>query len=233
MAASRPRKAPAGECIQYSAIPLQVFTRATSAVHAVGRSSGARRWPMEIQHPIRLRLGALALGASALLLALFPLVRPFFPLDVFSPALADVASPALRSAPWLAAHLMATAAFALLPWGFLALHAGLAAGAEEPRAHRAALLGLLGAALVLPALGVETFAMPAIAAAHLDGGDSAGRALAPIYRGPMTLVLLAGLAVLAWGALAMARAIWRSRALPPWAGLVFAIGLAGWLPLLP
>ena len=31
------------------------------------------------------RLGANALAASALLFAVFPLVRPFFALDVFSP----------------------------------------------------------------------------------------------------------------------------------------------------
>ena len=31
----------------------------------------------------RIRLGAVALGSSAFLLAVFPLIRPFFPLDVF------------------------------------------------------------------------------------------------------------------------------------------------------
>jgi hypothetical protein len=48
---------------------------------------------------IRPRPGALALGTSALLLAAFPLLRPFFRLDVFSPALADTASGPLASAP--------------------------------------------------------------------------------------------------------------------------------------
>ena len=33
----------------------------------------------------RIRLGAVALGSSAFLLALFPLIRPFFALDIFEP----------------------------------------------------------------------------------------------------------------------------------------------------
>jgi len=38
----------------------------------------------------RLRLGAVALGVCSLLFAAFPLLRPFFRLDVFSPTLAAV-----------------------------------------------------------------------------------------------------------------------------------------------
>ena len=60
----------------------------------------------------RLRLGAVALGACALLFASFPLVRPFFRLNVFSPTLADVASGPLASPSWVIAHLLLTAAFA-------------------------------------------------------------------------------------------------------------------------
>src|SRR5262245_26642990 len=47
--------------------------------------------------PVRLRLGAIALGGSALLFAAFPLVRPFFRLDVMSPSLAAEASGPLAS----------------------------------------------------------------------------------------------------------------------------------------
>ena len=46
--------------------------------------------------PTRARIGALALATAAALLMLFPLVRPFFPLDVFEPARTlEVASAAL------------------------------------------------------------------------------------------------------------------------------------------
>jgi len=55
---------------------------------------------------VRLRLGAVALGVCALLFAAFPLVRPFFRLDVFSPTLAALASGPLASPSWVIAHLL-------------------------------------------------------------------------------------------------------------------------------
>jgi hypothetical protein len=183
--------------------------------------------------PSRLRLGALALGVSALLFAAFPLVRPFFRLDVFSPTLADVASGPLASPAWVAAHLMLTAAFALLPGGLLALYAVLADGPEEPRALRGLVLAVAGVGLVLPAVGVETFAMPVIGQLYLDGVRGLAPSLATIYRGPMTAVMILGLLALAAGAVDLARAIGRSGTLPRWAGISLALGLSLWLPLLP
>ena len=181
----------------------------------------------------RLRLGAVTLGASALLFAAFPLVRPFFRLDVFSPTLAAVASGPLASPSWVIAHLFLTAAFALLPCGLLALHAALADGPAEARALRGLVLGVAGTGLVVPAVGVEVFAMPVIGGLYLDGVTGVAPALASIYRGPMTLVMIAGLIMLAVGAIDLAGAVWRSRSLPRWAGITLAIGLSLWLPLLP
>src|SRR5262249_59527710 len=74
----------------------------------------------------RVRLGALALGLSALLLTAFPLVRPFFPLVPLSPLeTLALASPSIVSARWVVAHLLAMVAFVLLPFGMLALYAFL------------------------------------------------------------------------------------------------------------
>ncbi len=133
--------------------------------------------------PPRSRLGAAVLATSALLLAAFPLVRPFFELDVFSPTLAAVASGPLASPPWLVAHLMLTAAFALLPIGLLAIHGALADSPAGPRSRRGAALGIVGIGLVLPAVGVETFAMPVIGRLYLDGVIGVAPVLAWIYRG--------------------------------------------------
>jgi hypothetical protein len=181
----------------------------------------------------RLRLGAVALAVSALLFAAFPLVRPFFPLDVFSPTLADAASGPLTSPSWLISHLLLTAAFALLPCGLLAIYGTLAEGAGEPGALRGLVLAIVGIGLVVPAVGVEVFAMPVIAGLYLAGATAAAPAFASIYRGPMTLVMVLGLLGLALGAIDLARGIWRRRALPRWAGVLLAVGLSLWLPLLP
>jgi hypothetical protein len=178
-------------------------------------------------------LGAGALAVSALLFAVFPLVRPFFRLNVFSPTLADVASGPLTSTAWVTAHLLLALAFALLPVGLLAIYLRLADGPAASRALRGLVLALAGIGLVTPAVGVETFAMPVLGRLYLDGVAGVSPALAWIYRGPMTVVMLPGLALLAAGAIDLARAIGRGGTLPRWAALTFATGLSLWLPLLP
>jgi hypothetical protein len=178
-------------------------------------------------------LGAGALAVSALLFAVFPLVRPFFRLNVFSPTLADVASGPLASTAWVTAHLLLAVAWALLPVGLLAIYLRLAGGPAAPRALRGLVLAVAGIGLVTPAVGVETFAMPVLGRLYLDGVAGVSPALAWIYRGPMTLVMLPGLALLAAGAIDLARAIGRDGTLPRWAGITLATGLSLWLPLLP
>lgn len=179
------------------------------------------------------RLGALALGTSALLLAVFPLLRPFFRLDVFSPTLAAVASGPLASAPWIIAHLVLMLGFALLPLGLLGVASALADDGAQRSARRGLLGAITGVMLVMPAVGVETFAMPLVGQLYLDGVEGVAPALARIYRGPMTLVMLVGLLLLAAGAIDLARAAWRSTALPRWGAVWLAAGLALWVPLLP
>jgi hypothetical protein len=182
---------------------------------------------------VGLRSGAVALATSALLFAVFPIVRPFFPLDVFSPGLAEVARGPLASFSWTAAHLALLVAFALLPLGLLAVGAAHTGSWADARAWRAVAIAIVGIGLVMPAVGVETFAMPVIARLHLDGGADVAVALARIYRGPMTLVMVAGLALLAVGAIALARRVWRGGRLGRWGGVALAAGLTLWLPLLP
>ena len=180
--------------------------------------------------PVGLRSGAVALATSGLLFTVLPLVRPFFPLDVLSPALAEVASGPLASSSWIAAHLALLVAFALLPLGLLAVAAAHAGDRAEARAWRAVAFAIVGIGLVMPAVGVETFAMPVIGRLHLEGGSGVTAALARIYRGPMTLVMLALLAV---GAIALARGVWRGGRLGRWGGVALAAGLTLWVPLLP
>jgi hypothetical protein len=189
---------------------------------------------MRTMHHGRIRLGALGLGLSALLLMVFPLARPFFRLDIFTPEeTMAAAGPAFASMPWVLSHFLAMLGFVLLLGGMLALYA-LHAGAEtEPRAFRGLLWGLIGVALILPAFGVEAFTMPVIGKLYLDGATGLAPVIPLTYRGPMTVVLLLGLLSLAVGAFNFAFAIRRGGQLPVSAAFVFAVGLALWLPLLP
>jgi len=182
-----------------------------------------------------MRGAALTLGLSSVALATFPLVRPFFPFDPTTPAetLAG-ASRAVTSAPWLIAHYLALAGFVLLLLCVLpALYTRLAAAGVEARARRATLLSGVGVALILPTLGVELYALPAIGRLYLDGQLAVAELVGLIYRGAAVLVMLLGLLLLAIGAVIFARAVGKTGALPRWAAVTYAVGLALWCPLLP
>ena len=189
---------------------------------------------MQEHHSIHVRLGAFALGLSALLFTLFPLVRPFFPLDPTAPATTlTVASPAITSAAWVGSHLSLMLAFVLLLYGMLTLYTHLANGHGAPRAFRAMVLSLAGIALILPMLGVETHILPIIGTLYLAGQTDIAPAVSLIYHGPALAVFLVGLILLAVGAMTFAVTIWHSETLPRWAGVLFAIGLSLWFPPFP
>ena len=189
---------------------------------------------MQTARSTRIRLGAAALGSAAFLLAVFPLIRPFFRLDIFEPERTiAVASPVFASVAWVFSHYLALLGFVLLQVGLLALYAFHAGAEGEPRALRGVAWGLPGVALILPALGVEVYTMPAIGQLHLAGVTGLAPMITLTYRGPMTAVLLFGQLFLAVGMFNFAAAIRRGGRLPTRAGLVFAIGLALWLPMLP
>jgi hypothetical protein len=177
---------------------------------------------------------AVSLGLSSLALAVFPLVRPFFPFDPRTPAetLAG-ASRAVTSAPWLIAHYIALLGFILLLCVLPAVAARLAAPGVESRARRATVLSGLGVALILPTLGVEIYVLPAIGRLYLDGHVAVAELVGLIYRGGAVLVMLLGLLLLAIGAVIFARAVAKSGALPKWAAVTYAVGLAFWCPLFP
>ncbi|HSB41287.1 MAG TPA: hypothetical protein VLK28_05620 [Methylomirabilota bacterium] len=140
---------------------------------------------------------------------------------------------AVTSARWLIAHYLALIGFVLLLCALPALHARLAAAGVETRSRRATLLSGVGVALILPTLGVELYALPAIGRQYLEGTGAVAALIGLIYRGAALLVMLLGLLLLAIGAIWLARAITRSGALPGWAAVTYAVGLAFWCPLLP
>ena len=180
------------------------------------------------------QFGSLALSLAALLLTVFPLLRPFFPLDPRAPAeTLAVASPVVTSASWVVSHMLCTLAFVLLLYGVLTLSTCLATTPVEPRAFRAMVLSLAGIALILPMLGVATSILPMLGKLSLAGQADLAPALAMIDLGPTLGVLLIGLLLLAVGTIMFAVALWHSAVLPRWAGVRFAIGLTLWFPLFP
>ena len=184
----------------------------------------------------QIRLGAIAFGISALLFAAFPLVRPFFPRpggNSITPAELTVASQTFIMPSWVVSHFMAMAALVLLVFGMLTLHAYLTDSKGERRAFAGMIFGLAGIALILPTVGVETYAWPVLGRAYLDGKAELATIVGGLYGGPNTLVMVLGLLLLAIGAILLAIAIWSSGILPKWAGIALAVGLVFWFPLFP
>jgi hypothetical protein len=190
---------------------------------------------MQAPNSARVRLGAFALGISALLFLVFPLVRPFFAdPDLNLPASLTIAAQGFTATAWVASHLMAMIALILLIFGLITLYAQLSKSTVERRVFKAMILGLAGIALILPTLGVELYALPAIGKLYLDGKTEAFYFAGAVRTGPLGfLMFLLGLLLLAIGAIVLAVSIWQSDVLPKWAGVAFAIGLALWFPPFP
>jgi len=181
-----------------------------------------------------IRTGALLLGISALLFAGFPLVRPFFPLpSTKSPTEFKVIGETYVMPAWLVSHFMAMAALVFLLFGILTLNAYLTDSKGERRAFVGMVFGVAGIALILPTLGVETYALPVVGSAYLEGKADLASILPSMYIGPDNIVMVLGLLLLAIGAITLAVAIWSSGILPKWAGVILAAGLVLWFPLLP
>jgi hypothetical protein len=189
---------------------------------------------MNVSISHRIRLGSLALGISGLLFTLFPLVRPFFPKPSGnSPAEFTVVGQTYVMPTWVGSHLIAMIALVLLLLAMLTLHAYLSNGPGERRAFASMIFGLAGIALILPTLGVETYALPVLGRAYLDGKADLSSILPSLYGGPDNMVMILGLLLLAIGGILVAVAIWSSATLPKWAGVILAAGLLLWFPLFP
>jgi hypothetical protein len=179
----------------------------------------------------KFRLGAVSLAISALLLALFPLVRPFAdrsrnPLEVVE---------AFASSSWVLAHILGGLGFVLLPVGLFGLYTFLQGSDVERRASQGLILSWIGIGLILPTvLGTEAFGLRAIGQAAVQQKNTDLLAIANAVRfGPQRIFFFLGLLLLALGAVLIAVAVWKSDAVPRWSGVLFAIGLALFFPLFP
>ena len=175
--------------------------------------------------------GAICLAISSLLLAAFPLVRPFGDRSGNSAVIAGT----FGSTPWLVAHILGGLGFVLLPVGLFAMFTFLRGSHVEHRAARGLLVSWIGLGLMLPTVfGTEPFALRAIGQAAVQQRNTDLLAIATAIRaGPQARFFFPGLLLLAIGAIVMGTAVWNSGSLPRWSGVVLAIGLAVFFPLFP
>ena len=189
-------------------------------------------------HPTR--LGALALAAAGVLFVIYPAVRPWRDESTTGGALA-----AMSSGGWVASHLSGMLGFILLSLGLLAVRdalgeTGRTAGVGSPPAGRpaagpagaAVLTGWLGAGLILPYYGAETFGLHGIAGEAAAGSPLVLLDLVDAVRfDPVAVTMFGiGLLLLAAAGLLTAVAVWRSDLRPRGAGVALAAGLVLYLP---
>jgi hypothetical protein len=178
----------------------------------------------------RIRRGAVALGLAGLLFALFPLLRPFG--DDPSGGSEAVAA-TLASDVWVGSHLVLAFGFLLLNFGVMALYAHLSATGVERLAFASLIVTLMGATLLVGAASLEGVALNALGKLALRGEADVLAGMSAVRGGPAGVLFLGGLLALAVGGVLFAIAIWRSAALPRWAGVALGIGFVLFLPFLP
>jgi hypothetical protein len=164
---------------------------------------------------VRTRAGAAALAAAGVLFAAYPALRPWHDEGTIAGATASMSSTA-----WVTAHFFAMLGFILMPLGLLAL----------PLALTAAVLAWIGSGLVLPYYGAEDFGLHAIARSAVPGADLLGLVHALRYQPLAMTIFAAGLLLLAAAAIMAAVAVWQSHVLPRASGILFATGIALFLP---
>jgi hypothetical protein len=173
----------------------------------------------------RIRAGAAALAAAGVLFAAYPALRPWHDEGTVAGATASMSSTA-----WVGAHFFAMLGFILMPLGLLALRAALVATRAEPLALTATVLAWIGSGLVLPYYGAEDFGLHAIAGSAGHRADLLSLVHAVRYQPLAMTIFAAGLLLLAAAAIMAATAVWQSHVLPRTSGILFATGLALFLP---
>lgn len=177
------------------------------------------------------RLSSAALAAAGVLFFLYPLLRPYSDETTLD------GGRAMASTAWILAHVFAFGGFILLIPGLVGLYSSIAGQRPSPpdgqrAAYAAVVASWLGVGLLLPYYGAETFGLNAIAQRAVRDNDPGLLELADTVRlgsVPATM-FLAGLLLLAAGAILAAVAIWRSGVAPRWSGIPFAVGFALFLP---
>ena len=174
---------------------------------------------------IRIRLGALALAVSGILFILYPAIRPF------SDEASLQGAEAFASTNWILAHVLAILGFILLGLGLLGLYISVQATPVERLAFWGLMLSWIGTGLTLPFYGAEVFGLHAIGQEAIRQNNATLLELANQVRfGPGFYVIMAGLPLLAVGAILVAMTVWKSERLPKWGGVLFALGFALYIP---
>lgn len=173
----------------------------------------------------RVRLGAASLAVAGVLFVLYPAIRPF------SDETSLQGAQAFASAAWIVAHVLAMVGFILVTLGLIGLHVALRNTSVERLAFLTLVVWVVGAGLTLTFYGAEAYGLHAIGQAAVRQHSATLVGLANEVRsGPGLIAFLVGLLLVAVAAVMAATAIWKSRGLPRWSAVPFALGFVLYIP---
>lgn len=180
-----------------------------------------------MDQPRPIRLGAIALALGGLSFFAFPVVRPYFETSPDPTVIAR----GFASNRWVIAHALGMFGFVLLPIGFFALYERLRATPIAQTATWALVISWIGAGLTLPFFGAEAFGLQVVGEQALRRQSSDVMAVADRVRlGLAIYFLLSGLLLFAISTIVAAVAVWKSRSLPRWSGVLIATAFVLYFP---
>jgi hypothetical protein len=168
-----------------------------------------------------IRLGILALPLAGLLSLVGLLSRYGTPNPRIDP---EAAARTAASAGYFASQFLGNVVgLTMLIFGVLALTAYLVNTRARKLALSAMILSILGIAPVLSALGVNTYALPVLGQAYLEGQRGSLAIVDAIFGNPLRIIFVIAFILYAVGFVLFGVAIWRSGALRK--GAALSLGL--------
>ncbi len=172
-------------------------------------------------------LTAASFLAAGICFVLFPLIRPFF-----NESQAEFAG-RFASNSWIIAHTFGMGGFLFFSLGVLGIYFLLMRSKVESLAFWTLILTWIGTGLTLPFFGAETFALPVIGNEALrQQSDLPLQLINAVRFGPGIIFILLGLLLIGVAAIFLSRVIWTSQIVSRWSGILLAIGLVIFMPIL-
>jgi len=175
---------------------------------------------MDLSSLRRVRAGVLALPIAGLFWTVGILLRGAPNSTAVDPA---ATASVLGSANYIAGWLAITIGEVLLLLGFPALYAVLNSRNAGRLAFAGVTLSLLGTGLLLPLFGITTFTYATAGQLYLAGQTGAMTVVDNTFGGPLIPFVMVGALCYSAGAIIFGIASWRSRLVPAWVAVAFAL----------
>lgn len=170
---------------------------------------------------IRIRIGLATLVIGGLLGLGGLLLRgqvPFPNLDV------DAWAQAVTGSNYVLAQILTILAYVIPYLGFWAIYALLEQVENvEKLAFWGFMFSIIGTSLAIATLGIFSFVSPQIAVRYLQGDAQLPSIISQVVTGQAAIINLSGGILYLLGTVLLGLAIWRSRSLPKWSGLLITL----------